>query len=508
MRDTKLDDVGEFIPYAKKHLVKGHSGSTHIENALASSSATSDVTLKNLWKEPDWQAIDKPPDLLAYQAVVYSGIRPKPRLNGFKVTDDEWSEAYKISIRVLTQLFEEVTSSEQIETIPEQFYRRMGVDLSRKSSSRNFRDVYPAYALGRGAGRTYRTPFSFSWIQSHQVKWLSKYGWPAVKDLMKVRVFPIKLNNGQWGVYKVTASKGHSVVDKLFDNADEALVAAIDFLQIKHEEQAGEAPEIFIPKKEPVEKLTSHDSVSVDDITPEKLMCDFGISGIQYGNSMSNVEKHRWVRNAYVSLFILAEIINPKSTKWLGLGGIKLAFAARGSGASAAHYEPSLNVINLTRKNGPGSLAHEWFHALDCRLGKSTPYRFASQSYPSEIDYKKLRPRTAEAIKSLCSLIGDLQKYESGFREQALNLDRQSKSWKEKQYWSCAEEMAARAFEACIQDQWRKRNLDGAWLASGTRESDFPADKKALHPYPIGAERTRINYRMRRIMKLLFSDAD
>lgn len=50
-------------------------------------------------------------------------------------------------------------------------------------------------------------------------------------------------------------------------------------------------------------------------------------------------------------------------------GTLAIAFGARGSGNAAAHYEPLRKVINLTKMHGAGSLAHEWWHALDDYLG-------------------------------------------------------------------------------------------------------------------------------------------
>ncbi|HNU09577.1 MAG TPA: hypothetical protein PKO33_17545, partial [Pyrinomonadaceae bacterium] len=62
--------------------------------------------------------------------------------------------------------------------------------------------------------------------------------------------------------------------------------------------------------------------------------------------------------------------------KALSLGGqLAIAFGARGhgggftGGSAAAHYEPDRAVFNLTRLNGAGSAAHEWFHALDHYFG-------------------------------------------------------------------------------------------------------------------------------------------
>jgi mRNA-degrading endonuclease RelE of RelBE toxin-antitoxin system len=63
----------------------------------------------------------------------------------------------------------------------------------------------------------------------------------------------------------------------------------------------------------------------------------------------------------------------------LGLGGrLALAFGARGRGSAGsksggvarAHYEPMHRVINLTKMGGGGSLAHEWFHAIDDMLAE------------------------------------------------------------------------------------------------------------------------------------------
>lgn len=53
-------------------------------------------------------------------------------------------------------------------------------------------------------------------------------------------------------------------------------------------------------------------------------------------------------------------------------GDLALAFGARGQGLSSAraHYEPAKVVINLTKMNGAGSLAHEWWHAFDHYLAR------------------------------------------------------------------------------------------------------------------------------------------
>lgn len=49
---------------------------------------------------------------------------------------------------------------------------------------------------------------------------------------------------------------------------------------------------------------------------------------------------------------------------------LAIAFGARGRGRANAHFELARNVINLTKMSGAGSLAHEWGHAFDFKVGQ------------------------------------------------------------------------------------------------------------------------------------------
>ena len=50
--------------------------------------------------------------------------------------------------------------------------------------------------------------------------------------------------------------------------------------------------------------------------------------------------------------------------------GLSIAFGARGGGKANAHYEPSKNIINLTKGRGDGSFFHEIVHFLDWTTNK------------------------------------------------------------------------------------------------------------------------------------------
>jgi hypothetical protein len=105
------------------------------------------------------------------------------------------------------------------------------------------------------------------------------------------------------------------------------------------------------------------------DITPEQFLEVFGFRGVEFGNWVSQgaggADRQGLLNQAYDSFMDLAEVVGvpPKA---LSLGGrLGIGFGSRGRGRASAHFEPSNIVINMTKTRGAGSLAHEWFHALD-----------------------------------------------------------------------------------------------------------------------------------------------
>ena len=105
------------------------------------------------------------------------------------------------------------------------------------------------------------------------------------------------------------------------------------------------------------------------DVTTEEFKEKFGFRGGEFGKWVSQgsgAKDRQWMLNqAHDALMDLSDILGipPKAVSLNGSLGI--AFGARGSGNASAHYEPDTVVINLTKTKGAGTLAHEWFHALD-----------------------------------------------------------------------------------------------------------------------------------------------
>ena len=106
----------------------------------------------------------------------------------------------------------------------------------------------------------------------------------------------------------------------------------------------------------------------------------FGLRDVQSGNwVLRDQASAKWhTEQAAGGLADLADVLGAEDTMIAFKGRLALAFGARGhgsagfkDGAPRAHYEPVQRVINITKMQGGGALAHEWFHALDNLLGEA-----------------------------------------------------------------------------------------------------------------------------------------
>lgn len=138
------------------------------------------------------------------------------------------------------------------------------------------------------------------------------------------------------------------------------------------------------------------------NVNPEALMQTFGFRGVNFGNWTKQSERQEFLNLTYDSLLDMTEILGipPKA---IGLEGkLGLAFGAQGRAGAAGHFMPEFNEINLTRKDGAGSLAHEWWHALDYYFGDQSLGKDYSGHAVLELEKQgNLRSETYEAIRNL-----------------------------------------------------------------------------------------------------------
>lgn len=120
----------------------------------------------------------------------------------------------------------------------------------------------------------------------------------------------------------------------------------------------------------PIENLERSGS-GLPDIPPnDRIASEFGLAGLELGNWVSDQRADRMLKLLSGSLADLRAILGDWIIKALRMANLSIAIGARGKGKGCAHYEPGLQVINLTRDKGDGTLAHELGHAIDHLLGR------------------------------------------------------------------------------------------------------------------------------------------
>lgn len=139
--------------------------------------------------------------------------------------------------------------------------------------------------------------------------------------------------------------------------------------EIENEEATNRKKRLTASNLETVERTGP--TVRNKDIVGQDFIDTFGIRGGEFGNWVNEAERQLNMNMCFDSFRDLATVLGiPNSA--VGLNHkLNIAFGARGNGNAAAHYEPAREVINLTKMRGAGSLAHEYFHAIDDMCGKA-----------------------------------------------------------------------------------------------------------------------------------------
>ena len=219
------------------------------------------------------------------------------------------------------------------------------------------------------------------------------------------------------------------------------------------------------------------------DVTPEQFQDAFGFRGVQFGNYVEGARRQQDLNRAYDALMDLAGVLGlpPRA---LSLGGrLGLAFGARGTGgtdAAAAHYEPSTVVINLTKRDGAGSLAHEWWHGLDNYFSRQRGDGgsfMTSESRSGDGVREEMRAAFREVISAI---------NRTGMQERSRKLDDR----RTKEYWTTKPEMSARAFESYVIAKLQDQNAGNDYLANVVGDAMFALE--GAYPYPTAGELPQI----------------
>lgn len=189
---------------------------------------------------------------------------------------------------------------------------------------------------------------------------------PVIAVAQKHRVLSVRDGDGTgFEIWRdVTDRKRVKVVDQVFPSRE----AGMEYMA-KNAEAIIETSTTFGEADLPRPESTVRQGAErrTGPVKDSAFIESFGFRGVEFGNWNNQEERQQLLDDAYDGLMDLAEVMGIPPRAISLNGDLALAFGARGQGLSGAraHYEPGKVVINLTKLNGAGSLAHEWLHALD-----------------------------------------------------------------------------------------------------------------------------------------------
>ena len=303
------------------------------------------------------------------------------------------------------------------------------------------------------------------------------------KSRLEFRIGQYK-DSGQHVIYLKIGSKQHPI--KLIDNYTSGR-AYIN-------EHYDELETIWKDKKQipPIRTEKNRERTGIayrkDNVSPKEFMDTFEFRGVEFGNWVKIDERQQLLNQTYNALLDLSTATGITPAAISLNGTLALALGARGSGKYSAHYETSKRVINLTKTRGAGSLAHEWWHALDNYFSR---IRNDKLGYLSKAAYQKLNETIRpEVISSISQLVNSIKK--TGLPDRSLKID----STRSKEYWSDMCEITARSFEIFVIDSLKEKGIINDFLANitdhNTWKNNFP-DKIDIYPYPTKEEAEIIN---------------
>lgn len=91
----------------------------------------------------------------------------------------------------------------------------------------------------------------------------------------------------------------------------------------------------------------------------------FDFRSIEIGRWVTNAERDRAAELFHDALCDLMLILQGPEALISLRGSLALQYGSGGRPGVSAHYDPSQRSFALAKNAGPGSIAHEWFHAFD-----------------------------------------------------------------------------------------------------------------------------------------------
>lgn len=499
---TKIEDFGEKIGGARKDLWAGRG--LDVDDLLSMNSAEKEkyITKDNIWKKPDYNKLIEeglPVKVAYFIKTVRDKVRTRPAISADPAEQEKLQEEFILFVKDLRDCLLQVKAREDVQNFCQSFlYDRgyvgrdgyYGIKVYGKAPNCIDNKLFKAMQI---------TTFTWDYTYEREIR-KKQFGVSDEKRLptgYEIRKFQEKF----------CVCKGRLILRTDLNSWEDAKK------WIDENVRTVDRKKKFIPPQlEHIQRENLSDVRQGKDITGEDYIKVYGFYGGEFGNWMNNDDRQTSLNMGYEAFSDLADALNI-TYEDISLGGtLAIAFGARGHGSAVAHYEPMRKVINLTKMNGAGSLAHEWGHALDDFLGNALGYgkmlsEAKAEEFKAVMEAIKYRPATPEEQQ-----LGKVR-VSSEFYLNSKAMDECTAKC-DKGYWASDCEMFARAFACYVKDKLAPGKCDylcGHAHACAASVPDKNGKIKIVKAYPEGEERARINGEIDRFMenmkaKMLFSD--
>lgn len=212
----------------------------------------------------------------------------------------------------------------------------------------------------------------------------------------------------------------------------------------------------------------------------------YDFKSIEIGRWVQPEERDRAAVRFDQALADLMQTLQGNETLISLRGHLGLQYGIGGRPGVAAHYLPASQKLALAKNAGAGSLAHEWFHALDHYLATKAFETESPSVFASSCWLNNFEPIPHPINELLHQVFRAIFLDASGDQASELFLNSKKVDFSlSTLYYARPEEMAARAFEAFVEDTGPRNTF----LVRGTRNSEEA--KAGL--YPKNQQRKHIN---------------
>lgn len=416
-KTTKTEDFGEKIGGARKDTWQKRGLLTSDLTAMNRRELQQHVKKENVWKRPDFvKAIAEGGDraTLYIQNELYKSINATPYIRRSVATDttstafQEAMEKYVAEIREVQKLAEGVKSKEDLSKITKWLIEKGYLN-----------DTGSAYSRYSWTEAYYNSPALYGSKIFETTRKLEK-GFDSLAETALMEGFGVdkadKLPNGYtikrinsfWDnagtkYVIVKGGKHGSYASPYFTSYEEAFAYGKEKFGTAETATTGTdgKKQRYVPPQLKDVHRNGADYRKGKNAVGDDFLRDFGIKGGEFGNWLSETDRTTSLNYGYDAFCDLADALGIELTDISLNGTLSIGFGSRGKGLSgaAAHYEPARKVINLTKMNGAGSLAHEFWHAVeDYASGDTHQHDMAS-------DFSKMPERTRQAGRALLNAI-------------------------------------------------------------------------------------------------------